>query len=145
MGKYDTVLKIVLQRWKMAGLREIITDTITGWHNVELHDLTTQYPDLLAETSSGRLWHIELQTWNDREMPARMLEYATRIYRKFKRLPGQVVLYVGSDPLRMDDGVAGEGLSFHYYVVSARDMDPETLVSSHSAGDNVLSVLTRTG
>lgn len=113
------------------------------WHNVELPKMSMQYADLLAETTSGRLWHIELQSWNDPAMPARMLEYAARVYWKFKRLPRQAVLYVGRDPLRMDDGVAGEGLSFRYHLVSASDRDPEALLASDSVGDNIMAVLTR--
>ena len=143
MGKYDTVLKIVLQRWGTAMFSEIITEPIASWHNVELPQFSTQYADVLGETSSGRLWHIELQSSNDPTMPLRMLEYAVRIYRKFNRVPGQAVLYVGRDPLRMPDGVAAEGLSFRYHFLNVSAMEADALLSSDSVCDNVMAVLTR--
>ena len=51
--------------------------------SVELKKISAQYADLLAETVSGRLCHIELQAANDPHMAIWMLEYASRVYRIF--------------------------------------------------------------
>mgnify|MGYP001011494779 CR=1 FL=1 len=142
MGKYDNILKAVLQRWGSSVLRDIIDEPIVGWPNIELQQVTVQYADLLAETPSGRLWHIELQSGNDPEMPVRMLEYAIRVYRRFKRLPSQAVLYVGRDPMRMKHVLRGEGLSFCYRLLDAHSLEPDELLASDSVGDNVMAILT---
>ena len=51
-----------VQRWGAAVFRDIISEPIASWHNIELAKYSMQYADLLAETISGRLWHIELQS-----------------------------------------------------------------------------------
>ena len=143
MGKYDAILKVVLQRWSSVLLREIIEEPVAGWHTIELPQLTVQYADLLVEAASGSIWHIELQSHNDPDMPVRMLEYAARIYRKFKRPPRQAVLYVGSEALRMESGVTSDDLIFRYRLMNSIDLDADLLLSSASVGDNIMAVLTQ--
>ena len=142
MGKYDAILKVILQRWNSVLLRDIMSEPIAHWHTPELPQLTIQYSDLLVETPSKRLWHIELQSRNDPEMPIRMLEYAVRIYRMFNKFPKQAVLYVGSEPMRMESVAASEDLSFQYDLVDARKLNRDVLLASDSAGDNVMAILT---
>src|SRR6266536_1645754 len=142
MRKYDAALKLVLQRWGAVTLHQLTDEAIVGWRSIEFPKVSTQYADLLAETASGRLWHLELQSGNDPEMALRMLEYSTRVYRVSGRFPRQCVLYVGREPLRMDSELAGEDLSFHYRLVDIRELDGERLLASGHAGDNILAILT---
>src|SRR6266851_4179036 len=143
MGKYDATLKLLLQRWAGLTLRELTDAPIAHWHNIELPKVSTQYADLLAETTDGGLWHLELQTANDAEMALRMAEYALRVYRLFRRFPRQVLLYVGPDPLRMEDALLGSDFTFRYRLVDIRDLDGERLLEGDQVGDNILAVLTR--
>ena len=143
MGKYDAVLKTILQRWGSTVLMDVIREPLDEWITIEMPQVSVQFADLLARTSSGRLFQVELQASNDPTMPARMLEYASRVYRQFGRVPKQVVLYVGRDPLRMRREVTGEDLSFRYEILNAADMNPEDLLSSRSVSDNVMAILTR--
>ena len=144
MRKYDAALKLVLQRWGAVTLHQLTDEAIVGWRSIEFPKVSTQYADLLAETASGRLWHLELQSGNDPEMALRMLEYSTRVYRVSGRFPRQCVLYVGREPLRMDSELAGEDLSFRYRyrLVDIRELDGERLLASGHAGDNILAILT---
>lgn len=143
MGKYDAVLKLMLQRWGAAVMRKITTDPLTTWLNVEFPKVSMRYADLLAETDAGQLWHIELQSTNDAEMPARMLEYAARVLSQYGRLPKQAVLYIGRDSLRMKSEFVAEDLTFRYSLWDARNFDSEELLTSPSVGDNLMAILTR--
>ncbi len=49
--------------------------------------------------------HTEFQSKNDRNMLYRMLRYAVEIYEEHKVPVYQLVLYLGSRPMRMDDSL----------------------------------------
>ena len=142
MHEYDVALKSLLQRsltgsvmadW--AGVR------IARWHNTDLPVVRSRRADLLGEDRKGHLFHIELQSRNDPDMALRMLEYACAIRRKFGSFPRQLVLYVGSPPLKMSGSLATAGISFSCRVADIRDADPEKLLQSEHLEDNILAVL----
>ena len=143
MGTYDAVLKTILQRWGSSVLMKVINEPLEEWITIELPQVSVQFADLLARTASGLFFHVELQASNDSTMPSRTLEYASRVYRQFGRVPKQLVLYVGRDPMRMRRNVMDEDLSFRYEMMNAADLDPEDLLSSGSVSDNVMAILTR--
>ena len=89
------------------------------------------------------LIHLELQSTNDRHMAVRMAEYALRVYRKYKKLPEQIVLYVGNRRLQMPDQLKGPTLDYRYKILDIRELEPEELLDSTFATDNVLAILTR--
>ena len=68
--------------------------------------------DLLGESPAGELVHIELQSRNDKDFPLRMGEYSFAVVLLHGRLPRQVALYVGAEPLRMPDEISGHGWTF---------------------------------
>src|SRR5207248_6717718 len=76
-------------------------------------------------------------------MPLRMAEYYLRILRLHKRYPAQVVLYVGEEPLRMNNELRGPGLVFGYRLIDIREFDAEWLLDSDQVGDNIIAVLAR--
>ena len=51
--------------------------------------------DLLTRLEDNTLFHLEIQSIDDKNMPLRMLKYATLIYEKYQEFPKQLVLYVG--------------------------------------------------
>lgn len=69
--------------------------------DVELPKVQNTRADLLGETASGDLVHVELQSGNDALMPLRMAEYCLGTFRVFGRFPRQLLLYIGEPPLRM--------------------------------------------
>jgi predicted transposase YdaD len=142
MGKYDIALKLVLQKWGSGIVQQLTAEAIARWCNPEFPRVSTQFADLLAETESGRLWHLELQATNDPDMPLRMLEYTSRAHRAYGRFPKQCVLYVGREPLRMVAEICEEDLWFRYRLVDIRDLDRERLLSSGDVGDNIIAILT---
>jgi hypothetical protein len=72
-------------------------------------------------------------------MGLRMLEYAIAIFRRFRKWPEQVVLYVGLEPLRMAESFQG----FKWRTVDVRDLDGEPLLESERLEDNVIAILLR--
>jgi predicted transposase YdaD len=140
---YDAALKHVLQRWGSTIMLQLTGEEIVEWRSVELQKISSQYADLLAETASGRLCHIELQAVNDPQMAVRMLEYASRVYRIFGRFPEQTVLYVGRKPMRMQARMEAERLTFQYRLVDIRTLDGRQLLASDCVGDNILAILAR--
>ena len=65
--------------------------------------------------------HLELQSGNDAEMPIRMAEYALGVYRRLRRFPRQIVLYVGEPALAMQPSLTGDRFSFSYELRDLRD------------------------
>jgi hypothetical protein len=73
-----------------------------------------------------------------------MAEYCLRVYRLYGRFPKQIVLYVGSEPMRMAAELASGGeVLFQYRLVDIRDLDGEALLGSGRPGDNVIAILAR--
>jgi hypothetical protein len=143
MHDYDVALKAILTRAKGSVLTRLTGLEVMRWHNSELPEVRTRRADLLGETRYGTLVHVELQSTNDPQMPLRMLEYAVAIHRKFGRFPGQLVLYVGRAPLRMDKKITSPGLSFECRIIDIRELESEPLLASPSLADNIISILAR--
>jgi hypothetical protein len=76
MHEYDIALKSLLMRPGGSLLPAITGLSIERWHNVELPEVRNLRVDLLGETASGALVHIELQRANDPAMIWCMAEYA---------------------------------------------------------------------
>jgi hypothetical protein len=144
MHEYDISLKLLLRSGGGELLRSLTGGVeVARWLDVELPELRAARVDLLGETAAGGLIHIELQSTNDAAMALRMLEYCTSVYRLFRRLPRQVLLYVGEAEMRMPRELTGECLWFRYEAVDIRTLDGDVLLESGSVGDNVIAVLAR--
>ena len=142
MHEYDTTLKLLLQRAPGLIARELGIH-VKRWLNVELPTVHNPRVDLLAETTDGRLIHIEIQSTNDVQMALRMLEYGLLIFKQDGRFPIQIVLYVGDSLLNMKSKMELPALSFAYTIVDARDLDGERLLESTEISDNIVAVLAR--
>jgi predicted transposase YdaD len=100
---------------------------------------------MIGETADGSLVQLELQSTNDADMALRMAEYALAVYRRFRKFPEQIVLYVGGSPLAMPAVLAGHSLEFRCRVVDIRELDGEALLESGNPEENVIAVLMRLG
>jgi hypothetical protein len=140
---YDTTLKSVIRRLSRSVLETLTGFPVERWHNVELPEVRTLRADMIGETAAGDVVHIELQSTNDADIALRMAEYSLAIYRLFRRLPRQLVLYVGRAPVRMTGSLAGPDVSFQCRVVDIRELDAAPLLMSKNLEDNVLVILMR--
>ena len=143
MQEYDVVLKTLLQASANSVLGHITGGAqIARWLNVELPQVQNTRVDLLGESATGELIHIELQSTNDPQIPLRMAEYALRVYRLLRRFPRQIVLYVGDSEMQMKSELVGPSLSCRYSIVNIRNLESEGLLESASITDNVIAILT---
>jgi hypothetical protein len=143
MQEYDIALKTVLTRGAAGFLTQLFGAPVARWYNTELPEVRARQADLLGETVDGRLIHIELQSSNDSRMAFRMLEYLVSIEQALKRVPKQLVLYVGEAPMRMKRRIRVEGLLFTYGMRDIRELDSEPLLASESLDDNIIGILAR--
>lgn len=137
MHEYDVALKRILIRPGSVLLAALTGSTSLRWLNVEAPLVRNLRVDLLGESPDGELVHIELQRRNEKDFPLRMGEYSFGVALPHGRLPRQVALYVGAEPLRMKDEIAGPGGVFRFDLVDIRDLDGELLLASDNPGDNV--------
>ena len=122
-------------------VEQLAEDRVARWLNVELPSTQMRRVDLLAELSSGELFHLELQSRSDGRIAERMLEYRLLIKRAHGKVPRQMVLYVGPDPLSMEGLLQEDGLRFECHIVDIRDIDPGPLLASPAVEDHILSIL----
>src|SRR5690349_15290450 len=109
----------------------------------EYSPVRVRRPDLVVRLVNGRLFHLELQSTNDAEMPRRMLEYYCLLLDEYHEPPLQQVLYMGSEPVRLANGIQHEARQFRYRVVDMRELDSAPLLESASISDNMLAILCR--
>ena len=145
MHDYDVALKRILTRPGSALLAALTGSANLRWLNVEAPLVRNLRVDLLGESPDGELVHIELQSRNETDFALRMGEYSFAVALRHGRLPRQVALYVGAEPIRMKSEVAGPGGVFGFHLVDIRELDGEFLLASRNPGDNVVSILTELG
>ncbi len=143
MQDYDVALKTLLQSSTSLTMRAVTGAAIAKWLDVELPKVQNLRLDLLGETADGDLVHVELQSGNDSAMPLRMAEYGLGIYRLYRRLPQQIVLYVGQPRARMKCELRGPDMFFRYRMIDIRTLDGEPLLASEDVGDNVIAILAK--
>ena len=142
---YDTILKSILQ-----SLGNILTPSLTGGAKpvellgVEFNSFEKRVPDLVARLDDGRIFHLEVQSDNDRKMPLRMLRYWILLREQYPNVQiVQHVLYIGGPTLSMTRYIEEGGISYRYEVTDIRDIDEDVFLRSDSAADRALAVLSR--
>ncbi|MBF0567601.1 MAG: hypothetical protein HQK95_01920 [Nitrospirae bacterium] len=143
--KYDITLKDLLKDIPKVFLK-LITGYETGkFIDVQFPDIQLREPDLVFEVEDGKLLHFEIQSRNENVMMARMYLYSGFIYNQNKKLPVQIVLYVGNEPINMQNHMEGEGVNYSYKLIDIREIDCSQLLESDCPEDIVLAILCKTG
>ena len=134
-------------------LREIISklpykfiEILTGKKGVKLLDTSLpnvkdKRADLLVELEDKTIFHLELQTFNDKNMPLRMLEYYLLIREKYKTNKiEQMVLFIGEN-LNMISSLNENKLNFSYILKDIKEINCNELINSNDLEDKILAVL----
>ncbi len=144
---YDAVVKDLFQKDRptllgmFAGPAEV-----REFLNSELAAVEERFADLLVLLSDDSLLHFEFQSSNDRWMPHRVGGYGLAAARKYgKSRIRQVVIYIGSGPMRMSDHLDLGGIRISYELVDIRAFDAEVFVQSGNPGDLALALLAGNG
>ncbi|KQW55107.1 hypothetical protein ASD03_21475 [Ensifer sp. Root127] len=125
--KFDVTMKIMFAV-QNSYLRQML-DIPLG------HDLPPGFPDFeqtevdALVRRNGKIFHVEFQSWNDSRMVFRMLDYRNSIYRHYRKqgrrtvTPDivQMVVYIGSPPMRMESELQGTKLDFSYSLHDIRE------------------------
>ncbi|MBF0536461.1 MAG: hypothetical protein HQK90_15815 [Nitrospirae bacterium] len=112
--------------------------------DVQFPDIRYSQPDLLVELPDDTLFHVEMQSNNDKDMDCRELEYLHLIYCDYRKPVHQVVLYVGDGKVNMRNEIKMPDLHFKYHIVDIRTIDCRELLESDDPGDNILAILCKT-
>ena len=110
--------------------------------------LPTNFPstelrvDFLARLEDESVLHIEFQSFNDPNMPFRMLRYYLAIWERYPSSPiKQLLVYVGNRKLRMKSRLRLRNLSFSYEMLDIRQIDCRVLLESPDPMDRLLACL----
>ena len=97
---YDRSLRELFQDVPKTLIKLLVGKEIKEILDSSFPKVGEQRVDLLTRLEDDTLFHLEIQSIEDKDMPLRMLRYATLIYEKYKEFPKQLVLYVGERKLR---------------------------------------------
>ena len=138
---YDRTLRDLLQ-----DIPTTFVKLLTGKNAIKMLD--SRFPrveekeaDLIVELEDGEIYHIEVQSTNDLNMPQRMLYYALAIQKTHKKFPKQLVIYVGEEDIEIKNSLSFNGNHFSYEVKNIKDIDCKPLIESDNINDNILSIL----
>ncbi len=142
MGKIDITLRDIIQEIPSKFVQLLSGKNAKKLLDTSLPQVKERRADFLVELEDGSIFHLELQTQNDKNMPFRMLEYFVLISSKYpNRKIKQMVLYVGEKPLNMKNSIEIENLTFNYELKDIREISCEELFKSNSITDKILAVL----
>ncbi len=98
--------------------------------------------DFLARLEDESILHMEFQSFNDTNMPWRMLRYYTAIAEKYQTHNiKQLVVYVGNEKLRMKSSLKIKNLVFKYEILDIRQIDCKILLESQDPTDRIMACL----
>ncbi len=142
MAKLDITLRDVIQEIPPKFIQILTGKSATKLLDTSLPEVKDRRVDFLVELEDGKIFHLELQTTNDKNMPFRMLEYYTLISHKYPSKDiVQMVLYLGEKPLKMKNKIQKENIKFSYILKDIKDIKCEELLESEDLTDKILAVL----
>ncbi len=142
MGKIDITLRDIIQEIPPKFVQLLTGKNAKKLLDTSLPQVKERRADFLVELEDGSIFHLELQTQNDKNMPFRMLEYFVLISSKYpNKNIKQMVLYVGDKPIKMKNRIETENLTFSYQLKDIREISCEELLKSNSLTDKILAVL----
>ncbi len=142
--KFDIALKDIIKDVPGTFLK-LLTGYETGkFIDVQFPDIQLREADIVIEAPDGEIIHIEIQSTNDATMLGRMYLYSAFIYNQHKKLPIQIVLYIGNKPLNMTHSMGTGLINYTYILIDIRNLDGDPLIDSADPNDNVLAILCKT-
>lgn len=139
---YDVVMRDMFQHD-----RPTLLGGLTGglaaveFLNVELPKVLDHRADLVLRLSDDSIFHLEFQSYNDREMIFREAMYCIALARRYRKRIRQTVLYLGEARARMQTRRSLGKTIVEYDLVDIRDFDSQRLLESPNPSDQVLALL----
>jgi predicted transposase YdaD len=103
-------------------------------------------PDFIREITTPEneklILHLEFQTSDEKGMDARMLEYYALYWRKYRLPIQQVVIYLGTQPIKHISGeIKTDVLQFTFGVLEIRKLPSDELLNSEVPEEVLLAIL----
>ncbi len=142
MAEFDKTLRDIIQN-----IPQKFVSILTGKKGTKILDNTfpstkERVADLVLELEDGSIFHLELQTQNDKNMPFRMLEYYLLLKQRYpKKHIKQMVLYVGDGKPNMPNSLETDKLRFNYELRDIKEIECKELLESDNLEDKILAVL----
>ena len=145
MQNFDVALKELFQSVGTTLTEKLAGAAPVEWLNVELPPTQSLRADFVCRLSTGLLFHIEFNSYNEADLVWRMLDYLTDLRKKYGSTPKQVVLYIGREPLNMPHRIeiTNPHLSYVVEMVDLGNLEVEGLLASEKIGDVILAILNR--
>jgi predicted transposase YdaD len=140
---YDITLKEILKR-PDTKLISILTgrEDIGEFLNTEFPATKNRIVDLLLKYKDNKIYHIELQTKNEKNFEWRMSEYYMLIYKEYNIPPEQIVIYTGEEPLKIEKKINHNNFNFQYRIIDlSKDINCDELLNSDKPEDWIMAPL----
>jgi len=97
--------------------------------------------NLAIEDGEEYIMHFEYQRKNQADMLGRMIEYWGILYRKYKKKILQAVLYLGDEPMDMENEYRDAQVSFHFELKDIKSISARSLIASPYPEEVVMAVM----
>ena len=143
--RYDVSLKSLFLREGDGIIRRLLfgPGKITEFLPTEQPQVFNPRADLVARTEPGGIRQVEFQANNETGFAFRILEYYPYLVRKYGEPVTQIVLYIGRDPMRLENVYKSASVEFRFEIVNLREWDADRLLESHDLADNILALLAK--
>ena len=116
---YDRSLRELFGEIPKTLIKLLINKEIKEILDISFPKVEERKVDLLTRLEDNTLFHLEIQSTDDKTMPIRMLQYTSLIYEKYKQFPKLLVLYVGNKEIKMQNSINEKNLVYNYEVRDA--------------------------
>jgi hypothetical protein len=142
--RYDVSLKALFLREGDGIIRRLLFGgKVAEYLSTEQPQISNHRADMVVRTEDGSLHQVEFQASNEAGFPLRMLEYYTYLVRAHKQHVIQVVLYIGPEPLRLEQTYTSPSINFQFEIINLREYDADVLLASDDWADNALALLAK--
>ena len=142
LKRFDLVLKEIFSRaaGKLISIAtgEKIEENLEDI-NRELKFLKSLRPDMLFK-AGDKIFHIEIQAQQDKDLPERMLIYSLAIKEKFGQKPVQIILFVGKG--NPPPSLFRDEFTIHKFIVlDMKKIDPDEFIKSKKPEEVIVGIL----
>ena len=142
LKRFDPILKEIFS--KAAG--KLISIATGEKINQKLEEITAEIefvkslrPDMVLK-AGNKIFHIEIQAQQDKDLPERMLIYSLAIKEKFGQKPVQIILFVGKGnpppPFFKDE------FTIHKFIVlDMKKINPDEFIKSDKPEEVIVGIL----
>jgi hypothetical protein len=142
LKRFDPILKEIFS--KAAG--KLISIATGEKINQKLEDITAEIefvkslrPDMVFRAGK-KIFHIEIQAQQDKDLPERMLIYSLAIKEKFGQKPVQIILFVGKG--NPPPSLFRDEFTIHKFIVlDMKKIDPNEFIKSDKPEEVIVGIL----